>query len=447
MSPRRQFIGMVIVFFFCFVWMGALTAFADENGVYTLEKSIEEAFSNNWSLKAKTEKIIQSEEAKKQARAGFFPKLSTSYGYTRLSETPTIDLELPLPVPASRQVPVGTRNNFQWKGTITQPLFTGFALLSSYDLAKLGIDQARLEVELAKLDLALRVKEAYFGILKAEKALNVAREAVASLKSHVKVAQNFYDVGMIPVNELLKAEVELSNARHDLVRAQNSVRLARASFNTVLSRPIDAPVQVEDILVYKEVRCQLQEYLSEALKQRPEIKAIDLAIAQADQQIRLAKSKNYPEIAFTYNYIKEGDDMGVSGDAYHDASHWEATIGLSWTFWEWGKTHYAVKEKESLKKQLLRQKQALEDNIRLDVKSALLDLELARKDIPTTKMAVEQAEENLRVSEERYKVQATTSTEVLDAQTLLTRARSNYYDALYNHNLAKARLKRAVGKY
>lgn len=428
-----------------------LPAFAAEDGgdgknVFTLDESLEEAFSRNWSLKAKTEKITQSEQVKKQAKAEFFPKLSTSYGYTRLSETPTIDLELPPPA-GPAEFPVGTRDNYQWKGTVTQPLFTGFALISSYDLAKLGIDQARLEAELEKLDLALQVKEAYFGILKADKALDVARKAVAALESHVKVARNFYDVGMIPVNELLKAEVELSNARHDLVRARNGAQLARASFNRILSRPIEAPVQVEDILVYREVRCELQDYLPKALKNRPEIKTLDLAIVQTDQQIRLEKSKLYPEVAFTYDYIKEGDDMGVSGDEYHDASRWEATVGLTWTFWEWGKTHYAMKEKRSLKKQLLHQKKALEDTILLDVKNALLDLELAREDIPTTKKAVEQAEENLRVSEERYKVQATTSTEVLDAQTLLTRARSNYYDALYNHNLAKARLKRAIGEY
>ncbi|MCD6298013.1 MAG: TolC family protein, partial [Deltaproteobacteria bacterium] len=69
------------------------------------------------------------------------------------------------------------------------------------------------------------------------------------------------------------------------------------------------------------------------------------------------------------------------------------------------------------------------------------------KNIPTTSKAVEQAEENLRVSEERYKAQVTTSTEVLDAQTLLTEGRMNYYRALYDHNLAKARLRRAIGEY
>lgn len=446
MNPRGQFIGIAMVCFFCFLCVSASGFAESKKGVYTLDQSIEEAFSNNWSLKAKAEKITRSEQLEKQARAEFFPKLSTSYGYTRLSEAPTMQVSLPPFVPPT-EIEVGTGNNYQWKGTITQPLFTGFALISSYDLAKLGIDQSRLEVALEKLDLALRVKDAYFGILKADKAVEVARKAVASLESHVKVGQSFYDVGMIPVNELLKAEVELSNALHDLVRAQSASRLARASFNTILSRPIEAPVEVEDILIYKEVGCELQEYLPKALKNRPEIKVITLGIEQIDQQIRLTKSKNYPEIAFSYDYIKEGDTMSVSGDEYHDASRWVATVGLTWTFWEWGKTHYAVKEKQSLRKQLLHQKKALEDSILLDVKNAALDLEVARRDIPTTKKAVEQAEENLRVSEERYKVQATTSTEVLDAQTLLTRARSNYYDALYDHNLAKARLKRAIGEY
>ena len=78
---------------------------------------------------------------------------------------------------------------------------------------------------------------------------------------------------------------------------------------------------------------------------------------------------------------------------------------------------------------------------------AELDLEEAEKNIPTTKKAVEQAEENLRVSRERYRAQVTTSTEVLDAQTLLSQARTNYHNALYDHNLAKAGLMRAVGEY
>ena len=420
---------------------------AQENKVYTIEASIAEALENNWSLKAKKEKIDQAGNVRKQARAEFLPKLSTSYGYTRMSEvykSDPVSLGLLGTIPGRDQ---NTRDNYQWKGTVTQPLFTGFALISSYRLAELGIDQSEMEVELEKLDLVLKVKEAYFDILGVDKALGVAKKAVESLESHVKVASSFYKVGMIPINDLLKSQVELANAKQDLVKALNATRLTRANFNTVLSRQINASVELKDILVYKPEKGDLENYMEKALENRPEIKLLDINILQTDQQIRLVKSKNYPEVALTYDYIKEGDHPDVSGSPFHDANSWEVMAGLTWTFWEWGKTHYEVREKVSLKKELIQTKKALEDGIRLEIKDAMLALEEAEKNIPTTRKAVEQAEENLRVSEERYKAQVTTSTEVLDAQTLLTEGRMNYYRALYDHNLAKARLQRAIGVY
>ena len=95
----------------------------------------------------------------------------------------------------------------------------------------------------------------------------------------------------------------------------------------------------------------------------------------------------------------------------------------------------------------MKTKLALEDSIRLELKDAILRLENAEENIPTTQKAIKQGEENLRVNEERYKAQVTTITEVLDAQSLLTRARVNFYSALYNHHLARASLERALGKY
>ena len=98
-------------------------------------------------------------------------------------------------------------------------------------------------------------------------------------------------------------------------------------------------------------------------------------------------------------------------------------------------------------RQLVHAKEDVENGIRLEVKDAILDLETAEKNIPTTEKAVKQGEENLRVNEERYKAQVTTITDLLDAQTLLAQARVNYYRALYDHNLAKARLERATVTY
>lgn len=411
---------------------------------YTLEESIDEALENNWSLKATEEKVDQAVNVKNQARAEFLPKLGTSYGYTRLSEEAILR---PPIIPGLGGYALTPQDNYQWKGTVTQPLFTGLALVSSYQLAKLGIDQSRMELELDKLDVALRVKEAYFGVLIADKAVEVAEKEVEALSSNVNVASSFYKVGVIPVNDLLKAEVELASAQQNLVKARNGGRLARAVFNTVMARPVSDAVEVEDILVFKPEKVDFEERLTQAFESRPEMKITDINILQTDQQVRLSRSRNYPEVSLNYNYIKEGDNPDVSGSPFHDSGRWEATAVFSWTFWEWGKTYYSVQEKQGRKRELTQIRLALEDNIRLELKEAVLALDTAEKNIPTTKKAVEQGEENMRVNEERYKAQVTTITEVLDAQTLLTQARVNYYKALYEHNLARARLLRTVGTY
>ena len=420
--------------------------------VYSLQESIDEALANNWSLKANKEKVDQALQVKKQARAGFLPRLSVTYGYTRLNEVqkaPATVLEFPPPigtvvVPRSE---LNSLNNYKLVGTITQPLFTGFALTSSYELSKLGIDQSEMNVALEKLNLALSVKQAYFDILIADKGIEVAKSDVEFRESNLNVARSFYNVGMVPINDVLRAEVELASVQQNLVTARNTARLTRCNFNTVLSRPIHASVDVKDILAFKPEKEDYDEYVGQAIENRPEMKLININILQVGQEARLVKSKYYPEVAFQYDYIKAGDTPDVSGSPFVDADKWQATAVLSWTFWEWGKTHYAVKEKESLQRELMKTKLALEDSIRLELKDAILRLENAEENIPTTQKAIKQGEENLRVNEERYKAQVTTITEVLDAQTLLTRARVNFYSALYNHHLARASLERALGKY
>jgi outer membrane protein len=342
---------------------------------------------------------------------------------------------------------VGTQDNYQWTWFLRQPLFTGFALLSNYRLAELGIDQSQLEMDLEKLDLVLRVKEAYFNILGADKAVEVAQTTVESLTQTVKVGRSFFEVGMIPVNDVLKAEVELANAVQSLVRARNLAQTTRSTFNTVLVRPVNDPVEVEDILVFKPETGDFDAYVKLALDNRPEIKILDVSLLQADQQIRLARSKFYPEVGLTYQYISQGDSASVSGSPYVDANHWEALVVANWTFFEWGKTYYSSREKESLKRQIQETKSDVEDGIRLQVKQSMLDLDSSAKNIPVTQKGIESGEENLRVNAERYKAQVSTITDLLDAQTLLARARLDYYRALYDHNQAKARLDRALGSY
>ena len=413
---------------------------AEDVKIYNLDQCVKEALANNWKLKAKKETIDQAQYVKNQARADFLPKLSTSYSYARYGWRNQLRTEV-------FNTEIGSLNNYQWRGTITQPIFTGFALTSSYRLADLGIDQSELEVQLETLDLALNVKTAYFDILTADNAVETAVLAAEALESHAEVARNFYKVGMIPINDLLRSEVEVGNAKQFVVRARNNARLTRAALNTILSRPVNAEVNIEDIEVHEVQKGDFQAYLEEALKNRPEIKLIDNNLLQTDQVINIAESKNYPEVVFVWEYTKEGDTPLVDGGGGHQPSNWTAQAALKWTFWEWGKTYYEVKQQESVKNELLKTRMQMGQDIQLQIKDSVLDLETAETNIPITRKAIEQGEENLRVSQERYKAQVSTSVEVLDAQRYLSDARIYYFTALFQYHLAKARLQRAMGAY
>jgi outer membrane protein len=402
---------------------------------YTIDKSITTAFENNWSVKTVEEKVSESEYVRDGARAAMLPELSTSYGYTRLNDITMGDQK------------ISDHNDYQWSATVTQPIFKGHSLTSAYDLAKLGIDQSKVAVELEKLDLALQVKQAYFSILRADKSVGVAKSSIESLESQLETEKSFYNVGRIPINDLLKAEVKLANARHTYIKAQNEAMIARVSFNKLLSRPVDEFFEIEDILVYTRENPDYDASLEKALKARPEIKALKLSEEQLDELAKQAKSRYYPDVTLSSSYIKAGDTPVVSGSNYQLANQWRATVGVSWTLWDWGKTKSSVNQIKNQKKQLSNTVMDLEENIRVELKKSIINLKEAEEKIPTARKAIEQAEENLRVNELRYKVQMTTATEVLDAQQLLAEARDNYYNAIYDHIFAKAVLLRAMGEY
>lgn len=410
----------------------------EQKKIYTIHEAVQEALENNWSLRAKEEDIVRATELKKRSFKDFFPKFSTTYSYTRFDQD-TRQF-------AGRTIPIA-QDNYQWSTELRQPLFTGFRLTSQYELAKLEIDVSKIEVYLEKLDLALKVKDAYFNILIQDKAVEVAGKDVEARKSQAEVARNFYKVGMIPINELLEAEVEEADARQILVRVRNQAKLARSAFNQVLARPTNAPVDVVDVQQFEPHTGTFEGYLQIALEERPEIKALDTRILQKDQEERLAKSQFYPEVSLVVDYTKEGDTPSVSGSEFHDPDIGRAMAVLNWRFFEWGREWHTVREVEAAKRQLEKTRQNLIEEIGLQVKQVMLDLETADRNIPTTKKAVEQGEENVRVSEERYKAQVTTITEVMLAQSRLSQARVNYYTALYTHHLASAQLMRVLGRY
>jgi outer membrane protein len=424
----------------CMVVFLATSALSEEKVLrLTLEESIDLAIKQSMVIHSAREGVKAAESGRKEALTGFFPKLSTAYSYTRLNETPTTTIS------GLGTTQTGTKDNYLWEVEVTQPIFAGGKVLSNYQINEIGENVSRMNEMTTIQDIVRDVKEAYFNILKSERILDVAKQSVEQLKAHRNTAQSFYDVGIIPKNDLLFAEVELASGTQELVKAENGVQLTMAQFNTVLRRDINAPVEVEDILVYKPFEKSLGECLKTALEKRSEVKAYTLGVEQSQKVVTLAKSDFYPSINLVGNYSKYGDEADVSGSLYHDQEDWYVMAVASWNFWEWGKTKHSVDANKSKLRQAEDALINVKDLVALEVKSAYLSLREAEKRIFVAEKAIEQAEENYRINEERYKEQVATSTDVIDAQTLLTKTKSDYFNALSDYNITLSRLERAMG--
>jgi outer membrane protein TolC len=272
----------------------------------------------------------------------------------------------------------------------------------------------------------------------------VAEQQVKNFEAQLEVTQAFFDVGIVPKNDVLLAEVNLANAKQQLVRAANDLATAKASFNILLRREVDTPFEVVDILAHKAFPLSFDQSLEEAIRLRPEIKTAQLNIDQAKENVKIARSAFFPTISLAGNYSRTSDwwttESGIQSNI------WTVQALATFTLWNWGNTAFKVGENRVKVKQAEDAKTQLIDSVTLEVKDDYLNMQVAERNIRTAEKSIEQAEENLRMNEERYKYQVSTQTDVVNAVTLLAQARVNYYGALSDFNVAKAQLERAMGR-
>jgi outer membrane protein TolC len=415
-----------------------------DNGTFTLRQTIEAALEVNLELLKSIDEIDAATANKNAATTEFFPTLNARYGYIR-RDNPTRQT---LGTGAGQvDVLVNPEKEYNFVTSFSQPIFTGFALYNQYKIADLGLDIAEYGERLTRQNIILDAKNAYYLILKAQKLLEVADDTVELITAQKEVAENMYQVGMSPLNDLLQSQVQLANAKQAYITAKNNLDITKAQFNTLLRRPVNSAVNVVDLLNYTPWEQDIDYCLSLAEELRLEIEVADLEVQIAEKDYKLSQRNFFPTVNLTGTWTMRGTDWDVDGgEGIADKDFWDIRATATWDFWRWGRTRYGVKEKLSRLSQAKLRKEQILDNIDLEVKEAYLRTQEAQKNITTIEKAIEQAKENLRITEERYKEQVSTTTDVLVAQTLFTETMTNYYNALYDFKIAKAILYRALGQ-
>ncbi len=408
------------------------------NRPLTLDECLTMAARVSPSLDSADQSRIGAMWTRWQAITAFLPTGSTTYGATTYN-----DMEA-----TGRNKANGYKGTTQyiWQAQMSQPLFTGGRNTANYLLAQLGVGAAEIQKVQAQEDLKLAVKQAYYSILATEKALEVAHTTVVNLQSHLDVAANFYEVGMVPKNQVLEAEVELAKAVQEETSLNRDLSVAKTRLNILLRQPIENPIRVVDILKYTPFPLSMPQCLETSLSDSPEIRLGRNQVEVGAKNIDVARAGYYPEVGLVLTNNSTGDTPAAHGGWSNNDAGWNVATMATFNFWEWGRTRAEVEKSKVELNRAINSLTSLEDSTTLEVTSNYQTLLSAGKNIEVSAQAVISAAEDLRMVRERYLEQVATNTEVLDAQTRYSNAQYDHYQALYNYNLAWATLERSLGR-
>jgi|UniRef100_A0A7C3SLL3 TolC family type I secretion outer membrane protein len=400
-----------------------------------LKEALRLAWKANPTLQiSRVEELIAGEEIVR-ARSGFLPRVRADVSHTVYDDPVKMQVKGLGPISS---FPMTNRNFWGSRLVVEQTVFD-LATISRYQAAVLGKTATRLDTAQVRDNLFLSVCQGYFRVLRAEKLVTVAEQEVKQLTEHLRDARNLYEFGLVTYNDVLQAEVALSDAEQRLITAQNDVTNLKSALNKLMGLPIATPIRLEEEDKLVAPALSLEEASETALRQRNDLKAAKSRIEQGEKNISQAKSGYYPRLFAQAGHTYQQNDAWLHEHQYF------AILGLEWSLFSGFDTRAQVRQAKQRLEQLHLHKQDLAEQIRLEVQTAYLGMKETAERIRVTQKAVAQGEENLRLNQERYREQVGTATEVIDAQTLLTKARVNYFNAHYDHQMAKAQMLWAVG--
>ena len=335
-------------------------------------------------------------------------------------------------------------NLFDYHIGVTQPLYTAGKVGTAIKLASLesegvGVDRARVEQE-----IKLRVIRSFNDLLLAAKQLDVARDTLAQREKHLEMARSRYKLGVATEVDVLRSEVSLANAKPELIRAENSVRHTRAVLNNLLVRPIDFPTEAAGELTYiPPTQGPQAEIIRNALDRRPEMQRARINLSETADQIKLARAEGRLRVDLNAQY---GYSARLTSDLWkQNFTRWMFTVNVTLPLFDGGRRSGLIQQAIANRRIVEQARVETEENVRLEVQTALDELERAEKTVEAARLNVQQAGRVLTMMQDNYRYGAATTLDVTDAQTALTTARWTLLQGLYDHTMARVQLRYVMG--
>jgi outer membrane protein len=414
----------------------------------SLPDAVRMALAHNKSIEAATAGVRAAGARVTAARSGRLPRVNYTESLTR-SDNPVFVFSSLL---TQHQF---TQQNFDL-GALNRPdALNNFQSQLSLDQTVYDAGQSRHAVRSAQLMESISsedgrrteqtviagVVQAYYGAVLAAESFAAAKEAVRSAEADLKRAQAVRAAGMSTDVDVLSIRVHLAGVTEQQIRRTADLDVSRAALNDLLGQPLDAPHTLTSTLVPGTVaEISLEQYEQRALASRPEARQSKLATSLAETQASAARSGFLPQVGF--HAAVEQDRQRFAG---RTGGNWLASVSLRWNVFN----GFGDKARVEETRHLLRRSQADEERagsaIRLQVRRAWADLRAALQRVEVAEAAVAEAQESLRITQNRYSAGLSNVTDLLRNETAVLEARTRHLAAINDQRVAAAALELAAG--
>ncbi|MBI1803364.1 MAG: TolC family protein [Ignavibacteriae bacterium] len=422
-------------------------AIARQKMSLTVEQAIATGLEKSKSLHASLMRVEAADAKASEVNAARLPSLRLGGSYARLSDVPGFEIG-PFPPLLNDRVTISPAvfNNYNVKLSLQQPLFTGMRLNSSADIADYTSQATSQDYHRDRSELVYTIKASYWNLYKAIEFKKVIDENVEQMKAHLRDVQNMAAQGLVTKNEVLKVEVQLSNVQLQQIDARNNVQLAAIGLNNVIDIPLNTEIDLASTVQPESQKTygNVNELVQQAIDRRYEVKSTELHVKASESAVTLARSGWFPQVFLTgnYYYARPNQRLFPTQDKFSDT--WDVTLSVSLDIWNWGSTIHQTNQAQAQLAQVQDALGQLKDGIALEVTQSYLNFNQSRERIGVAEKGVSQAEENRRITNEKFKAGIALNSDLLDAEAALLQAKWNYIQSLVDHELADAKLQQAA---
>ena len=382
----------------------------------------------------------------REVRAQALPDISIDSSFTRWRDPSLLNASGidKFPVELRTALIPTAVNLFDYHIALKQPLYTAGKVGTALRLAAVEAEGALAEIDRAGQDLALLVTRTFYGLLWAERYVELVAETQKQKEQHAEMARTLFRNGVATEVDVLRSEVNAANGAPDLVRARSGVRQARAELNYYLVRPLDFATRPEGDFEEKPVEeATLDKLMYEAQRRRPELARLRIAERSARVQLDLARAESRMKVDFTANY---GIMARLTSNLVNpDFTRWTTSVNFTLPVFDGFRRSALVYQATASERAARLERERVEQQVRLALQQGGDELAAAAETIRAARANVGQADKVLAMMQNNYKYGAATTLDIVDAQTALAVARTNLLRGLHDYAVARAGLRWTAG--